>query len=92
MKTASAMPIASENPGGAGCRVAEGLERAGGRALAGDARTRLFEPAFSTHRVEPASFASAPGGVRTPGSPAGAVRGPQDARHTDTPRVTTRRA
>src|SRR5690606_10530892 len=41
------------------------------RALAGEARARLFEPAFSTHRVEPASFAPAPDGVRSSGSPKG---------------------
>ena len=55
---------------------AQGLEHAVERALTEDASARLFEPALSTHRVVPASFAHASGSVRSTGSPAGAVRCP----------------
>ncbi|ROT45500.1 hypothetical protein CHR62_07050 [Pusillimonas sp. NJUB218] len=55
---------------------AQGLEHAVERALTEDASARLFEPAFSTHWVVPASFAHASGCVRLTGSPAGAVRCP----------------
>jgi hypothetical protein len=63
------------SPGRCGGCAAAGFEHAAGVSLVGEARTRLSEPALSTHRVESASSASAPASGTTAGSPKGAVRG-----------------